>query len=84
MAFDIQDPHTFLDTDAALDCDAESLAETPSTLASILYPSDALEAAQRMQRWYRTTAQGIAHSIFGRDGRRVEGRFAYEAMAQED
>jgi hypothetical protein len=37
-----------------------------------------------MQRWYRTTAQGIAHSIFGRDGRRVEGRFAYEAMAQED
>jgi len=84
MAFDIQDNRNFLDTDAAFDIDAESLIETPSTLASILNPTDALEAAQRMQRWYRTTAQGVAHSIFGRDGRRVEGRLAFEAMAQED
>jgi len=82
MAFDIQNTQDILDTD--FDLEVTETPEVPSTLATILNPTDALEAAQRMQRWYRTTAQGIAHSIFGRDGRRVEGRLAFEAMAQED
>jgi len=82
MAFDIQNTQDILDTD--FDLELIETPEVPSTLATILNPTDALEAAQRMQRWYRTTAQGIAHSIFGRDGRRVEGRLAFEAMAQED
>lgn len=82
MAFDIQNTQDILDTD--FDLELIETPEMPSTLATILNPTDALEAAQRMQRWYRTTAQGIAHSIFGRDGRRVEGRLAFEAMAQED
>jgi len=56
-------------------CESEVLA--PSSLTAILEPSDALAAAQRMQRWYQT-AQGAAHSLFGRDGRRVEGRLATE------
>ena len=51
-----------------------SAADTPFSLAAILEPDAALAAARRMQRWYQTTPQGLAHSIFGRDGRRVEGR----------
>lgn len=82
MAFDIYNSPDHLDTD--LDLEPISTTEAPNTLTAILNPTDALEAAQRMQRWYRTTAQGIAHSIFGRDGRRVEGRLAFEAMAQSD
>lgn len=84
MAFDIQNTHEFLGTDLDLDLDFSDTHEAPNTLAAILNPTDALEAAQRMQRWYRTTAQGISHSIFGRDGRRIEGRLAFEAMARED
>ena len=38
----------------------------------------ALAAARRMQRWYQSTPQGAAHSLFGRDGRRVEGRLEVE------
>lgn len=49
-------------------------ADTPFSLAAILEPDAALAAARRMQRWYQTTPQGLAHSIFGRDGRRIEGR----------
>jgi hypothetical protein len=88
MAYDIQDLRSFQDATGIIDTDGESLEQQdallPNTLAAILNPQEALEAAQRMQRWYRSTAQGVAHSIFGRDGRRIEGRLAYEAMAQED
>lgn len=54
------------------------LPETPSSLAGILEPQAALAAADRMQRWYKTNPQGVAHSLFGRDGRRVEGRIEVE------
>jgi len=88
MAFDTQNIQNIQNTQDLLDTDFDleliETTEVPSTLSAILNPTDALEAAQRMQRWYRTTAQGIAHSIFGRDGRRVEGRLAFEAMAQEE
>lgn len=49
-------------------------AEAPNSLNAILDPAAALEAAHRMQRWYQTTPQGAAHTMFGRDGRRVQGR----------
>ena len=49
-------------------------AEMPNSLVMLLEPTAALEAARRMQQWYQTTPQGAAHSLFGRDGRRVEGR----------
>ncbi len=88
MAYDNQDLRHFQDAADRFDAEDE-LQEAqdsalPNTLTAILNPQEALEAAQRMQRWYRSTAQGVAHSIFGRDGRRIEGRLAYEAMAQED
>lgn len=88
MAYDNQDLHQFQDATELFDDQDESQEAKdtvlPNTLTAILNPQDALEAAQRMQRWYRSTAQGVAHSVFGRDGRRIEGRLAYEAMAQED
>lgn len=52
----------------------EEVIDTPNSLASILEPATALAAAQRMQQWYQGTPQGVAHSQFGRDGRRFEGR----------
>jgi hypothetical protein len=36
-----------------------------------------------MQRWYRSTPQGAAHSQFGRDGRRVEARMVLEQFEAE-
>jgi hypothetical protein len=84
MAFDIQTPQDIRGIDTDLDLELTETPEVPSTLSAILNPIEALEAAQRMQRWYRTTSQGIAHSIFGRDGRRVEGRLAFETMAHDD
>jgi hypothetical protein len=54
------------------------LPEAPHSLPGILDPEAALEAARRMQRWYRWNPQGWAHSLFGRDGRRVEGRIEVE------
>jgi hypothetical protein len=48
-------------------------ADAPNSLGAILEPDAALAAARRMQRWYQTP-QGVAHSMFGRDGRRVDGR----------
>jgi len=48
-------------------------ADVPNSLGAILEPDAALAAARRMQRWYQTP-QGVAHSMFGRDGRRVDGR----------
>jgi hypothetical protein len=58
--------------------DEPSLPELPHSLCAILDPSDALAAAQRMQRWYQSSPQGPAQSLFGRDGRRVEGRLTVE------
>jgi hypothetical protein len=52
---------------------AAAFADAPSSLGAILEPDAALAAARRMQRWYQTP-QGVAHSMFGRDGRRVDGR----------
>lgn len=60
------------------DADATAAPELPHSLCSILDPSDALAAAQRMQRWYQSSPQGPAQSLFGRDGRRVEGRLTVE------
>jgi hypothetical protein len=59
-----------------------ALCALPSTLPGILEPNEALAAAQRMQRWYRSAPQGLAASVFGRDGRRVLGRPA-EIMLDE-
>jgi len=56
--------------------------ELPNTLPGILEPMEALAAAQRMQRWYRSAPQGLAASVFGRDGRRVLGRPA-EILIEE-
>lgn len=88
MAYDNQDLRHFQHAAELFDAqdEAQEAQDTvlPNTLTAILNPQDALEAAHRMQRWYRSTAQGVAHSVFGRDGRRIEGRLAYEAMAQED
>ncbi len=58
--------------------DTRILPDTPNSLPGILDPEDALAAARRMQRWYKSTPQGAAHSLFGRDGRRVEGRIEVE------
>lgn len=52
---------------------ASVLTDAPNSLDAILEPDVALAAARRMQRWYQTP-QGVAHSMFGRDGRRVDGR----------
>jgi hypothetical protein len=52
---------------------AAAFADVPNSLGAILDPDAALAAARRMQRWYQTP-QGVAHSMFGRDGRRVDGR----------
>ena len=52
---------------------AAAFADAPNSLGGILEPDAALAAARRMQRWYQTP-QGVAQSMFGRDGRRVEGR----------
>ena len=49
---------------------AAAFADTPNSLGGILEPDAALAAARRMQRWYQTP-QGVAQSMFGRDGRRV-------------
>ena len=57
-------------------------ADLPNTLPGILEPDQAVAAAQRMQRWYRSAPQGVASSVFGRDGRRVLGRPA-EVLADE-
>jgi hypothetical protein len=56
------------------DSDLETCGELPCSLTGILEPDAALAAARRLQRWYQSTPQGAAHSLFGRDGRRVEGR----------
>lgn len=56
------------------DRDEEACSELPYSLTGILEPDAALAAARRLQRWYQSTPQGAAHSLFGRDGRRVEGR----------
>ena len=56
--------------------------DAPSTLAGILQPDAALAAAQRLQRRYQTNAPG-ANSLFGRDGRRVEGRLPVEVVGEE-
>ena len=50
-----------------------AFADAPNSLGAILEPDAALAAARRMQRWYQTP-QGVGHSMFGRDGRRVDGR----------
>ena len=52
---------------------AAASADAPNSLGAILEPDAALAAARRMQHWYQTP-QGVAHSMFGRDGRRVDGR----------
>lgn len=51
-----------------------AVTDAPNSLGMLLDPAAALEAARRMQHWYQSTPQGAAHSLFGRDGRRVEGR----------
>jgi hypothetical protein len=63
--------------------DTELDAQAPSSLAAILEPAEALAAAQRMQRWYRSSPQGAVHSQFGRDGRRVDARQAFECANEE-
>jgi len=61
--------------------DPDTAIQTPFSLVSILDPSAAVEAAARMQRWYRSTPQGASHSHFGRDGRKIEARnIALEAI----
>lgn len=64
--------------------DTELAVQAPSSLAAILEPSEALAAAQRMQRWYRSTPQGGVHSQFGRDGRRVDARLALECATEDN
>ncbi len=55
MAYDIQDLRNFQDATGIIDTEGESLEQQdpllPNTLAAILNPQEALEAAQRMQRW---------------------------------
>lgn len=58
--------------------DTQILPDAPNSLPGILDAEAALAAARRMQRWYQSTPQGAAHSLFGRDGRRVEGRLEVE------
>jgi hypothetical protein len=55
----------------------------PCSRTEILEPTAALAAAQRMQRWYRSTPQGAANSQFGRDGRRIEARMVLEQIETE-
>ncbi|MCX7214538.1 MAG: hypothetical protein NTW53_17975 [Burkholderiales bacterium] len=62
---------------------ADVSENVPCSLTEILEPTAALAAAQRMQRWYRSTPQGAAHSQFGRDGRRVEARMVLEQFEAE-
>jgi hypothetical protein len=64
--------------------EVDVLDRTPSSLAGILEPDAALAAAQRMQRWYQSNPQGAAHSLFGRDGRRVEAGRGMELMHADD
>jgi hypothetical protein len=67
------------------ECDDDGFGvDLPCSLTGILEPDEALAAAQRMQRWYRTTPQGAAHSFFGRDGRKIEGRYMLESSSDED
>jgi hypothetical protein len=73
------DTYTIDATDSIDDLD-EAPAEAPCTLLGILEPDEALAAAERMQRQY----QSSSHSLFGRDGRRVEGRLRMEQLAYED
>lgn len=56
--------------------------DPPSTLTGILQPDEALAAAQRLQRRYQSNAPG-SNSLFGRDGRRVEGRLPVEVAGEE-
>ncbi len=62
----------------------EDDVEAPCTLTGILDPQEALAASQRMQRWYRSAPQGVASSVFGRDGRRVMGRPAEIAIEEAE
>ncbi|MEI6547096.1 MAG: hypothetical protein WCN85_08790 [Burkholderiales bacterium] len=62
---------------------ADFIDSVPCSLTEILEPTQALAAAQRMQRWYRSTPQGAAHSQFGRDGRRIEARMVLEQIETE-
>jgi hypothetical protein len=64
--------------------EVETIDHTPSSLTAILEPDAALAAAQRMQRWYQSTPQGAAHSLFGRDGRRVEARLGMDGLYSGD
>jgi len=71
----------FADHDDAAE---ESQRDVPSSLTAILDPAEALAAAQRMQRWYRSTPQGTSHSHFGRDGRKIEARQMLEVLETAD
>ena len=62
----------------------EAIQDMPSSLTGILDPAEAIEAAHRMQRWYRSTPQGSAHSHFGRDGRKVDSRQMLETLETAD
>lgn len=62
---------------------ADFTDSVPCSLTEILEPTQALAAAQRMQRWYRSTPQGAAHSQFGRDGRRIDARMVLEQIETE-
>lgn len=64
--------------------DTETLRDAPCSLTAILDPVEALAAAQRMQRWYRSTPQGTSHSHFGRDGRKIEARQMLEVLETAD
>jgi hypothetical protein len=66
------------------DADDGAQRDVPSTLTAILDPAEALAAAQRMQRWYRSTPQGTKHSHFGRDGRKIEARQMLEVLETAD
>lgn len=57
--------------------------DVPNSLGGILEPDAALAAARRMQRWYQTP-QGVTHTMFGRDGRRVDGRLHTPATDQAE
>lgn len=62
---------------------ADFTDSVPCSLTEILEPTQALAAAQRLQRWYRSTPQGAAHSQFGRDGRRIDARMVLEQIETE-
>jgi hypothetical protein len=64
--------------------DVDVIDHLPCSLTAILEPDAALAAAQRMQRWYQSTPQGAAHSLFGRDGRRVEARLDIDGLLVAD